>query len=427
MNIISEHEPLTRAGLQSFDPLIQDPDIPDGLLLNPGADEYHRRYFFEWDSQPAKGEPPCYKASYVIGAQHIRDEELIIKPKMDNIDYMKMFSVCLGSSLSPEAFSRIYGIDLEAEPIRTESEVFSPITPLIVVHFIMLMTEITSRGLRRDYISRKENLRKIRGRIDIAINERKNVIIKRFDRIYCKYEERSVNTPENRLFKKALLFCKGFVSKLHGNEAYQDLMNRINVSLSAFESVDDQIEVWEIRNTKKSNLYRDYDEAIRLAKTLLRFFDYSIANTAKKSTKTPVFWIDMSLLYEHYVYGLLYAAYGNQIEYQSSGWFGWKPDFLHKGEKIIMDTKYMPQLEWQGLTGDIVGQLSGYARTESFTRKLGVDEETVVPCLILYPTLQAQEEPFSFDKRKPLLEQARRARHLIKFYKYPVPIPALKH
>ena len=134
----------------------------------------------------------------------------------------------------------------------------------------------------------------------------------------------------------------------------------------------------------------------------------------------------MPLLYEHYVLGLLKRDYGKDILYQKSGWFGWRPDFLHRKEKIIMDTKYMPQLDWAGLPGDIVGQLAGYSRVTSFTNLLHSDEDTVIPCLILYPTLSATSENFHFNVNKPLIEQADKSKGLIKFYKLPVPMPKLK-
>jgi 5-methylcytosine-specific restriction enzyme subunit McrC len=133
----------------------------------------------------------------------------------------------------------------------------------------------------------------------------------------------------------------------------------------------------------------------------------------------------MALLYEHYVYSLLHKAYGSAVKYQYSGWFRWKPDFLHIGEKLIMDTKYMPDLDYSGPSGDVVAQLSGYSRVESFTEALGVDADTVVPCLIIYPYLSDVAMGYHFNTEKKLLDQATPLEHLIKFYKIGVPMPKL--
>ena len=416
--IITEHSALPSIG--RINPYERSALYPDGMLLNAHASSYDQKYFFTWNTDK---QTPCYTASYIIGAQRVDGEELVILPKMDNIDFMRMFSICLASDLSPEEFSKIYDIDMDAKPIQTKTNISLSLTPLLIVHFLMLMKRITSRGLRSDYIDRNENLKKVKGRIDIRNNERKNVIYKRFDKVYCNYSERSLNTPENRLFKKTLMICKRYINRMVKHELYPELFNRINVCLSAFDSVDDDIELQEIRNTKRNALFRDYDSAVKLALSILKRLDYSVTNVDTDSQLTPVFWIDMALLYEHYVYGLLHNAYGSAIKYQHSGWFRWKPDFLHLGEKLIMDTKYMPDLIYNGPSGDIVGQLSGYSRVSSFTEALGVDNETVVPCLIIYPYESETANSYRFNTEIKLLEQATPIAHLIKFYKLGVPIP----
>lgn len=424
MAVIKEHEALPDGQFRYFKPDEWNKDFPKGLLLNPDAPPCEQRYFFEWNPQPQVGKP-CYTASYVIGAQRFCDEELIIEPKMEKLDFMRMFCSCLDSNIGRDGFSKIYGVDMDAEPIQTDAEICSVLTPLLVVHFISLVKEIVAKGLRAGYVNKSENIKKIKGRIDICQNERINIMNKKFDQVHCSYSERSIDTPENRLFKKTLLFCKQFLYRIKDNEAFPYLIRQVNASLSAFEYVDERVELKDIHAGRRNNLYRDYDETVTVAKQILRHFDFSIVNTGRKTDRTPVFWIDMALLYEHYVYGLLHKAYGKQVRYQESGVFGWRPDFLHTGEKIIMDTKYMPLLDDKDLTSDIVGQLSGYARVQSFIKILNVDEETVIPCLILYPILQNKSKAFTFDTSKPLLQQAVLDHRLLCFYKLGVPLPVI--
>ncbi len=416
--VITEHSVLPSLG--SLNPFERSAKYPDGLLLNAHASPYDQKYFFVWNQ-----ERECYTASYVIGAQRIDGEELVIQPKMTGIDFMKMFSVCLSSDLSPELFAKIYSIDLDAKPIKTKTNISASLTPLLIIHFLMLMKRITSRGLRSDYVDYNENLKKVKGRIDIRNNERKNIIYKRYDKIYCSYSERSFNTPENRLFKKTLLICKRYINKMVQHDLYPELFTRVNACLSAFESIEEDIELQEIRNSKRNSLYKDYDSAVKLALSILKKLDYSITNIESDSQQTPIFWIDMSLLYEHYVYGLLHNTYGSDIKYQFSGLFGWKPDFLHVGEKLIMDAKYIPVIDSSRPSGDIVSQLGGYSRVDSFSKALGVDEETLIPCVILYPVYNEYSEQFRFNKEKSLLEQAKPIERLIKFYKIGVPMPKI--
>ena len=421
MPIIKEHQFLTDVQFSHFNPSERSLDYADGLLLNPNAQERDRRYFFTWDDVNKS-----YVASYMIGVQRVQGDELVIKPKIDSIDFMKMFCICLNSGIATDDFSKIYGVNLDSEPIETDIDFSSSITPLLIVHFLQLLKGIVAKGLKYDYIQKNENIKKVKGKIDIPKHQQKNIFVGKYDKVYCKYTERSVNIPENRLLKKTLLYCQQFILRLKGNESFKTLYQTVNYCLGHFDNVDDQIEIWEIRNTKNSSLYKNYSDAIKTAKTILRHFDYSITNVKKRKEKVPEFWIDMPLLYEHYVLGLLKRDYGNSIAYQKAGWFGWRPDFLHKKEQIIMDTKYMPKLESEGLTGDIVGQLAGYSRLTSFTKVLGVDENTVIPCLILYPNLSAEANNFHFDVSIPLIQQATKAAYLTKFYKLAVPLPKLK-
>lgn len=419
MAIVKEHQKLDNFG--KLDPDNWSDQYKDGYVLNPHASAYDKRYFFTWNTYY---DTPCYTASYVIGAQRIDGEELIVQPKMDNIDFMRMFSVCLSNNLSPELFSKIYDIDIDAEPIKVKTKISASLTPLLIVHFLMIMKRITARGLRSDYVDLNENLKKVKGRIDIRNNERKNVLYKRFDKVYCSYSERSVNIPENRLFKKTLLLCKRYVNQMVNHELYPELFNQINACLSVFEGVDENIELQEVRSSKRNKLYKDYDSAVDLALKILKKLDYSATNASASEQETPIFWIDMPLLYEHYIYGLLHEAYGSDIKYQTSGWFSWKPDFIHVGEKLILDTKYM-DLESSGPNGDIVSQLSGYSRVSSFANALGVDDNTVIPCVFIYPIISDDSDTFRFDKAKSLLEQTTPIAHLIKFYKIGVPVPRI--
>lgn len=423
MPVIQEHQYLSdkKEEFSHFNPCERNESYLDGLLLNPNASERDRRYFFQWDDINKS-----YRANYMIGVQRVQGEELIIEPKIKSIDFMKMFSICLSSGIAADDFSKIYGINLDSKPIETSVSFSSSITPLLIVHFLQLVKDIVAKGLKADYIQKNENIKKVKGKIDISKHIQKNIINQKYDRVYCKYMERSVNNPENRLLKKTLLFCQQFIIRMKGNESFKAIYQTINYCLSHFENVDDQIEIWEIRNTKNSSLYKNYGEAIKIAKTILRHFDYSINNAQKRNEKVPEFWIDMALLYEHYVLGLLKRDYGNNIGYQITGSFKWRPDFLHKKEKIIMDTKYMPKLVEDPIYGEIVSQLAGYSRVNSFRNYLKVDDDYIIPCLVLYPEISASAENFHFDTKTPLIQQSEKDNKLLLFYKKAVPLPKLK-
>ena len=393
-----------------------------GLVVNPEArDEFHRKYFFKWErSWNDSRNDDFYRATYVVGAQWVdvgvEKYPLIVVPKICGIDFMRMFDVCFQSDVDPERFSGIYGIDLEAPYIQT-SAFQSVLSPLIVVHFLSVVKRLLKRGLRKDYVASTGNLRKIKGRVDFLRNERSNVIPRRYDRVYCRYQEYSANTQENRLIKRALLLSCRILQNRAITNSVVSLQTALGGMLSAFSEVEDTISTLEVKAVRRNKLFKDYDEAIRLAKMILRRYDSSITKAQERETETPSFWIDMSLLYEHYVLSLLRKEYKRQIEYQKFGRTG-VPDFVYNAPRIILDAKYIPGIDSEGIGSDIVRQLSGYARDKQI---VGDRTNETVPCAIIYPNTGAEENPFSGHSLSQLLVNEEPG--LIKFYKIGVPLP----
>ena len=170
-------------------------------------DRYERLSLVRWD-KPMDNSPWGYYASYMIGAEWIDEKEALVvttKRGMEKIDFLTMFMTCFTSDLSVEAFSEIYNIDSEAPSIYAPS-LKGVLSPLIVLHFLGVVSRI--RSLKKGYVHYSENLKKVKGHIKVMKNERKNIAVKRFDRVFCNYDEYTADIPENRLIKKALLFSK---------------------------------------------------------------------------------------------------------------------------------------------------------------------------------------------------------------------------
>ena len=378
------------------------------------------------------GTPWGYYASYKIGVEWIDNEEaLIVTPKrgMNNIDFLGMFMTCFSSNLALDSFSEIYKIDLDKPQVLAPA-LNSIVSPLIIVHFLSVINRIKS--LKKGYVHQQENLKKVKGHIKILKNERLNIAIKRYERIFCEYDEYSIDIPENRLLKKALLFSQALVNRMsHSHRSYPRIKLLIAKALKKFENVSDDVEMKAVGQLRSHKLFSEYSEAIRLAKVILKHFDYSINKVGTTDNKVTPFILDMSLLYEHYVYGLLYEAYQEKITYQFKGNTGY-PDFLYTSGtfKAILDSKYIPKYERHSLDTYAIRQLSGYSRDLSILKRLGyknIEESSLIPsipCVIIYPSeTKGNHNPFmniSLEKlcTKPL-------RGLSLFYKFEVPVPTL--
>ena len=390
------------------------------------APEGYERWFFRWEGSAG------YRASYVLGAQWLdqaRGLSLVVSPKQGcaRIDFLQMFGRCLASGIESKALAQIYSLDLEQPRIKAP-QLQIVLSPLILAHFLSVIQELLQRGLKRGYVPREENLKKVKGRLAISLNERCNIQRKRLDKFYCRYQEYSEDIPENRILKKALRFAQQVLYTLE-SAGLRPLQEAISRCLSSFARVGDEIEVWELKQFKTQKLYQEYPVAIQLAQTILRLYDYSLTKVTAREELCPVFWLDMPLLYEHYVLGLLREAYGDRIEYQKEGATGC-PDFVCYQPPLVMDTKYKPHLAGGKLDTDIVRQLAGYARD----RRLFSEAPTVpipcptapIPCLVIYPTTEeAEPNPFAAHPLEDFLCPEREDKDIWGFYRLAVPLPTL--
>ena len=388
-------------------------------------EKYDRLKLVKWCKRKDNSREAHYYASYKIGAEWIDEQESLIvttKHKMERIDFVRMFMTCFTSDLSLASFSTIYEIYIDKPSIKAPA-LQSVVSPLLVLHFLGAVSRI--KELKKGYVSRSENLKKVKGRISILKNERQNIAIRRYDRVFCEYDEYSADIPENRLIKKALLFSQRLLQGLNERSAAVAKL-RLNKSLALFSEVSDKVEIKQVKQLRAHKLFTNYNEAIRLAKLILRLFDYNISKVGSHEGKVVPFWLDMSLLYEHYVYGLLHEAYRERITYQFKGETG-SPDFLYKSEeyKAILDTKYIPKYDEKSLDKDVVRQLSGYGRDLRILTHLEYKDVSPIPCIIIYPKEgKRKNNPFLGNNLRMLCGES--SKDFLEFYKIEVSLPTIR-
>lgn len=372
-------------------------------------------------------DPQSLRASYYIGAEWVSDSyAIVVIPKVTNLDFVEMFVNVLKFEPASQYFSQFYGIDISGKPIKTDS-FNSQITPLIIIHFIALLKKLTKRGLKKDYIIRHENLQsKIKGRIQISHHVKHNIASRREDRIYCRYQEYTEDNPENRILKKALAYAESYLNTLASHKSFSTLSSILNDLRIHFANVSDCIDTRQLKITSYNKLYKEYSDALRLASMILHRFNYSISETKSNQFYTPPFWIDMSRLYEVYVYSKLYEKFGDSIKFQVQGHWKTAVDFVDSANHIIIDTKYKPQYD-TGNSGmiDDIRQISAYARDTLILRAMNHDNDTMPDCLIIYPDCAGDDCSIanSFNHIDNLLTHATPITGFKRFYKLSVPLP----
>lgn len=364
--------------------------------------------------------------SYYIGAFWLDNEytkNIIINPKIENIDFMKMFSKCLSYSNIVKGFDEIYSINFEEPPINYKGDILiKGLDALTSIHFLKMLELELNNGLKRNFIRKKENLNsKIKGKIDFANHIKKNIVTARDDRVYCSYFDYDINCLENRILKKALKICNSNIGLIY---------NSFN-SMSFFSEVSDELHLYELNNIRLNPLYKKYKLLIKLAINIIKLRRYKDSN---KENSAPPFYIDMSLLFEKYVYALLMDSLKGKakILYQKSySRHRFKPDFIIKSNEYnynyIADSKYKriynnnyinKKYKRKNIIKDI-RQLSGYGRLESIIKEFTNDNNNYVPsCLIIYPSENSNNIKIDFEKKETI-------KGLVKFEKLSIKLPIL--
>ena len=375
--------------------------------------------------------------SYFIGADWLvkNQQAIYVAPKINDgvqeVDYLGMLQSCLTHDDIARNTKDLYHIKLN-EPFIEINQQMDLLTPLLIMQFLQTLKILVKKGLKQSYYKVERNLNsRVKGKVLIAQNIKKNVVRNKVTNTFCSYEEFGFDSIENRVLKHTLSFVRRYLSQYP--EYLGSIKSLIDYCTPAFERVSDEVNLHELKAVKRNSFYKEYQEALRLSKIILKRFGYHISeidqNTVEKIS-VPPFWIDMSKLFELYVLGLLKDKYGDRILFQAKGSYGY-PDYLliDDMQPLIIDAKYRPTYQQDKNLSyiiDDIKQISGYARDMGILDKLGyhtVEEQSskVVSCVVIYTD---QNEG---DKLPNCLTAGKSIEGFTKFYKVPISVPVLKN
>lgn len=373
-----------------------------------------------------------FQSGYFIGLSWLADtgKVLYVTPKLDStasqIDYLRMLSEGLKHPEIVKYADDLFKVEFEKPRIRINKQQ-DLITPLIVVYFLQVVQTIVRKGLKKGYYKVEENLYgKVKGKVHVTNTLKQNTYKHRNLNTICGYDEFGFNQPENRIIKKALLFLRRYLKLAHHKD--KGLEEVLRFILPAFEQVDENIGLSEVKSVRHNPFYSEYTKAVELAIIILKRFGFNINFIEEnEEIEVPPFWINMPLIFELYVLSKLKEAIGRkEISFQVDANYG-ELDFLRttKGKETVIDAKYKPQYKNQPYEIEDVRQLSAYARDKGAFKTLGIPsaewKNTLLDCLIVYPNQEAKgylEENQLFNT--PIYQ-------FEKFYKVGIRIPEINN
>lgn len=285
-------------------------EVEDEKLKNYIIDTPLLHKYFKLDWNVLKSQQYC-------GILNFGDKDFYLLPKISenndeqNLDifiYMLMYA---------------YDIKLDNEDIASCKNEKHNILEVFIQFFAQRLFKEFGRGIYKEYVTEQDNLTTLRGKYLINENLKYNFTNAK---IYCEYDEFSMNNTLNQFFLFALKSLLPYTKN-------KKLLKQCELALDEVE--DKQFDI----NTLKINFHRlnlRYRDSFEFALLLL---NKSIPLFAKDK-KSFAFLFDMNMLFERFV-GKMIKELEPATVLQSCDTYGdliLKPDIIVKD--LIIDTKY---------------------------------------------------------------------------------------
>ena len=339
--------------------------------------------------------------SYYVGIDWVTDNLAVqVRPKVEGeSDYINYLSMLTEALKEPENTAHLDGlltIDFDSKPIPLE-EKDDLLSPFIVAQFLMTLKKAVRKGLKQSYYLVEENLNsKIKGKILVGKNISKNLSRGNLVNTYCQYQEYGVDSYENKLLKKALKLSSHIISTYKGGLDVSFLKKTIAHIFPYFRNVSDDCDLSKVNSFQNNPIYKDYFNALRYGILIVKRIAYGFNQDSKRIDSTPAYWIDMSKLFELYVFKELRRLYPSKGEITYHPHYYYRElDYLlnpQDGQPMVIDAKYKPRYHYSNPDIEDIRQISAYARMDGVYRSLGIDNDKLIDCLIIYANQECEEK-----------------------------------
>ena len=282
-----------------------------------------------------------------------------------------------------------------------------PLFEILIRQFLDHVGDIVRKGIARTYVSRRDNLVFLRGKLRLAEHIRYNA----FDqsRLYCEFDEYEIDRPVNRLIKGALKI----VSRLARDATNQQ---RCREFLFWFDQVSGTKDSkMDFRTVQKDRMIQHYELAMPTCRLILEDLN-PLTQEGDRRALSPLF--PMNQVFEDYASVKLRQKFKNwQVSTQINGQtlvdrhrgkkiFRLIPDleFRRGKERVLADTKWKlldqnAESEKYGISQADIYQLFAYSQKYLST-------QSPRRVILIFPstdTFNQPLEPFWFEKKKDVL------------------------
>lgn len=356
-------------------------------------------------------------SSYYIGLDRFPNlgANVYIEPKINieekQVNYIQML---LESLKEPENFEHLDGLisaKFNEEWIEIDNHLQPLLTPFLIAQFLSVVKDLVKKGLKKSYYEKVENLNnRIKGKVLVGQQIKKNILKNRFTKTICRFQEFGFDIELNQFLKFVLARVTLHLEDYSQNsDIYKNLIEIQRYCNGGFHQVSSN--TFRKLDIKESNpFYKNYNRAIQLGNQILALNDYNISkDSTQEKTLHPPFWIDMSKLFELFVFQKLRHKFSLEGEVQYHKKFNkQEPDFILNskcGIKAVVDAKYKPRYSSGNPTMEDARQLAGYTRLNSVYRELEILNNEVIPAYFIYPGNLTSTEKVKYNEEDFKLKQ----------------------
>jgi 5-methylcytosine-specific restriction enzyme subunit McrC len=372
------------------------------------SEEYKKQFYHKPDmacfhlQQDKEG----YKAdtNYFVGVDWLVPGKaaVYVESKLNDKEQVDYLSILLQSLEAPENLDHLDGlfhIDYDSPWIQIPEQQ-DKLSPILIAQFLKLVQHIVRKGLKKSYYRITENLNnRVKGKILVGQQIKHNIVKNKLTKTICNYQVFGMDTEENQFLKLVLEFVPSYISQkehFFNTKQVEQLRHILSYCVPAFEHVGAFSEKHKRIHVKKNPFYKEYEEAIKVGGYILKRFSFNINKDSKGHTSTPPFWIDMSKLFELYIFNKLKKVFPGSLEvtYHDNFKGGKQTDILVRAKdfKCVIDCKYKPRYRDEDPTLDDKRQLAGYTRMKRVYDHLEIPYNAIVKGLIIYPSQDGGEK-----------------------------------
>ncbi len=353
--------------------------------------------------------------SYFIGYVWLIPGRLAVhvEPKMNNsghdveVDYLAMLDEALADPENLQHLDGLLVLNAKAAPVPLQKEEFG-LSLFLLIQFLTVIDRLRRRGLKRGFYDEEETFSfGMKGCLLLSKSLRAARTPTLTDRLTCSVQQFDLNTPANQYLKRALRLALRLLQS-PALKREKHLIECARLALSAFALVEDKPDAAPVKVKKVNPVFRDYAEALRLAELVIAAGVAGHRADGGRFSVTP-YWIDMAKLFELFAFKKLRQAAvpDGRVEYQFVANRQYLDFLCHFSSGpvpyVIADAKYKPRCE-EHVAKEDLRQLAGYARLtkveETLRRWKWSDPSRLIPCLVIYPTLESGAEAVDWRRMK---------------------------